>query len=233
MDNITVKVESGSGELVIREGRALEVKPPENIQIIGQITAPYDYTIHKDIEWKNALLVVDIAEGKITFTTDVHAPFGVARIQGMVNDSRVIEKFGINADKKYTSKELAKIIKLNLFYFADHSEAKKVMIALNKFEAKISTTLEDHKDSRGNMKNLLQREVESNVPETITFKAPIIEGQSPIEFVVDICAESTNTGVEFYLESTELLLLLEQKKERLILEQVGNFDNKLCPIIFI
>jgi len=232
MDNITVKVESGSGELVIREGMAVEVKPLKNYEVKGQISAPFDFTAQKDIDWKKALLLVDITEGTLVFKTDLHEPFGVSTITGVVEESSVISKFGINKTNKYTSKDLAKIIKMNLFYFADQSEAKKVIIALNKFEAKISTTLEDHKDTRGNIKNLFQREVESNVPDKIVFRSEIIKGQHPIEFNVDICAESTNAGVEFYLESTELLLLLEKEKERLILDQVRAFSEFNCPTIF-
>lgn len=225
--------QEGTKEVIFRTGDAPKVENPKNKEYTGQITAPYDYTKQKEIDWPGALLTVNISVGQLVFYSSVHNPFGVTTVVGTLRESKIITKFGVNAEKKYGSKELAKAIKMNLFYFADQAEAKKVIIALNKFEAKVSTTIEDHKDVRGNMKNLLEKAVDTNIPSQIIFKAPILEGQPAIEFAVEICAESTSNSVEFYLESPDLLMILEQEKERIIGLEVAKFADMNCPTIYL
>jgi hypothetical protein len=236
MDNkINVHMVPGTNEVIIREGKAPEFKYPEKINVSGVLFSPADYMENKLgfklLNPSECHLIIDIKLGELVFHVNAKDPHSADVLTGKLKRASVLSLFGINEEKFYADKELAKFFRKAEYYFSDSVVHKKVVDELMKFKAKIDVQLENMKDNRGNVKQLYERVVESNIPEKFVMKAPLFEGYEPIEFTVLIGAEADTTGVQFFLESPELFKLEEEEKRRLIGIEVERFKKFGCAIL--
>jgi hypothetical protein len=177
-------------------------------------------------------LIVNKAEGKIAFVVEERDTFRNI-ITGKLKKSRVLDSFDINGTSLYGDKELAKFFRRTRFYFADPSVNDKIVAALMNFKAKVDAEIEKKADTKGNMKYLYERTVESNVPDTFILNVPIFEGYSPVKIEVVIGAEANSSEVKFYLESAILFELEEKEKEFILEDNIRHFREFGCAILYI
>jgi hypothetical protein len=234
MDKPEIKIEAAPGvsEITIREGQALPLKDPERIIFSGHLFTPGDFMENrrKLLDNENCHLRIDTNAGQVEFYMEEKSAFRNV-ITGTLKKSSVIALFGINIEKYYGDKELAKFFRRTEYYFTDSDIHKKIVKELMSFKAKVDVQIEKSQDNRGNTKQLYERLVESNIPESFVMKAPLFDGYEPIEFTVLISAEADTTGVKFYLESPELFKLEEEEKRRLIDKEVERFTDFGCAIL--
>jgi hypothetical protein len=232
-EKYNISVAPGVAELVVREGEAKAIKDPERIVFKGHLFTPADFMENRKalLNKENCHLRVDTNAGEVEFYMEEASPFRNV-ITGTLKRSSVIGLFGINAEKFYGDKELAKFFRKAEYYFENADQHKKIVAELMKFKAKVDVQIEKMQDNRGNTKQLYERMVESNIPESFVMKAPLFDGYDPIEFTVLIGAEADTTGVKFYLESPELFKLEEEEKRRLIGKEVARFTEFGCAILY-
>jgi hypothetical protein len=231
---IVIQVAEGVSELVLREGEALDQKEPKHIDFVGVLLAPADYMENrlKQLAPENCHLLINRNAGEITFIMDEKNPYRDC-IKGTLKKSAIIDIFGINKEKFYSDKELAKFFRKSEFYFSDTAKHSEIIKALMNFSAKVTTVIEKNADNRGNVKQLLDKSVEQTIPESFTMKCPIFEGYPDLEFEVLIGAEATSSDVKFYLESPSLFKLEEEYKRELIQKEVDRFTKVFnCPILY-
>lgn len=233
MEGKQINITTTDKELVIRDGKALELHEPQKINFTGVLFAPADFMENrrKLLDATKAHLIVDEKAGKIFFTID-EKNFYKDIFSGELRESSVITLFGINKEKFYGDKEMAKFFRKTEYYFSNGDVHKKIVSELMKFKAKVDVQIEKNADNRGNVKNLYERAVESNIPESFVMKAPLFDGYDPIEFTVLIGAEADTTGVKFFLESPELFKLEEEEKRSLINNEVARFKEFGCAILY-
>jgi hypothetical protein len=220
-------------EITIREGEALPLQEPEKIDFKGVLFAPGDFMENrkKSLDPKTSHLIVDEKAGNVSFYIDEKNHYRDI-VFGELRPSAVIALFGINKEKFYGDKELAKFFRKAEYYFVDAEAHKKIVNELMKFKAKVDVQIEKAQDNRGNVKQLYERAVESNIPESFVMKAPLFDGYDPIQFTVLIGAEADTTGVKFFLESPELFKLEEVEKRRLIGVETDRFKTFGCAILY-
>lgn len=231
MENV-INVTTTEKEIVIREGVALTLKEPESIKFSGVLHAPGNYLEkRKDLLTNTSChLIANYNEGFLIFVTDEKNPYR-DHVGGKLKRSAVLESFSINGNKFYGDKELAKFLKSQAFYFVDEGSLKKLILSLMNFSATITTIIEKNSDARGNVKNLLEKKVSSDIAEFITVKMPIFDGYPSLEFPIYIGAEATDSGVKFFLESPELLKLEMEQKKALMDAEIKKFKDFGCAIL--
>lgn len=229
-----ISIVSNEKEITIREGHALPLLEPTPVTIAGVLHAPGAFlSVRKDLLNKeNCHLLVDINTGAIVFIMDEKNPYK-DYIKGVLHPCKTIANFGINMDKFYSDKDLAKFIRKNSYYFASQEANASLVKALMKFEATVTTVINNTSDGRGNVKQILDQKVGIEIPESFIIKCSIFEGYETLEFPVLIGAEASSTGVRFFLESPELYKLQEEYKRELIEKEVDLFRKFGCAIMYL
>ena len=85
------------------------------------------------------------------------------------------------------------------------------------FKANVEKQLEKIEDKRaGQYKSAVEKVVSSDLPETITLKMEIVNGQPPVQFLTDIYVDVRDNGVSITLESIEAEEFAETIKRSVI-----------------
>lgn len=233
METKQINITTTEKELIIREGEALPLQEPEQINFSGVLFSPADFMENRKhlLNNDNCHVIIDEKAGSLLFIIDEKNHYRDS-ISGALRKSSVIALFGINEAKFYSDKELAKFFRKAEYYFVDSDVHKKIVAELMKFKARIDKVIENNQDNRGNIKLQFEQTVESNIPESFVMKAPLFDGYEPIEFTVLIGAEADTTGVKFFLESPELFKIEEEEKRKLIQKEVDRFKDFGCAILY-
>jgi hypothetical protein len=231
---LNLNITTDNNEIIIRQGKTIDPKEPVNINISGTLSAPAKFIDTKKDQFdpKTCNLQVDKKKLTITFYGNERS-FDRTIVSGSLKPAKILEVFNINGEKKFTNRDMAKILRRHPFLFEDKikDQYNKLIAALLNFTAKIETTIQDNQDQRGNLKMLLEKQVSQYLPESIKFHAPIFEGEECLDFTVYICCEATSSTVEFYLDSPELYQLEESEAKRLLGEQSKVFADWGCSVI--
>lgn len=188
-ENLNVQFSEGMSvaELVIREGKALELKEPVRVFIVGCIDSPLKW-IEKRltlIDQLQAHLLVDRENRTIVLKID-ETDFYQANITGCLTVHPDFNKIGINDGEYLTNFEMADLFKMNRSMFENKSVAMKLVTELQRFKAKVEKEIEQADNNRGDRKLLLAQTVESNLPEKFKLCIPLFKGQKKQTFEVEV-----------------------------------------------
>lgn len=216
-NDITVNVENGVKELIIRNGDANPVHIPNGI-VIGQLTidAVREYLSKDGIdpdEIKNSFIWYSIKDRFIQLN------YAIRRekhddIHGKLTLDPDLEKFGINSGNQFTSHQLANFIRMNRHYFETKDVALKLVTELQNFKAKVDKEIEASDDKKANVKLMLVQKVVSNIPTDFTLMLPIFLGTEkvPIKVEIDIDANDLTCS----LVSPDLKELIDTQSKLII-----------------
>lgn len=236
MTKNVIKVKSGVPvqELVIREGEALPVLQPQQINIVGQINSPYNWLKGKYQEinfLKSHIIVDEDAKTIMLVIDDKNQLFDC--ITGKLITNPDLDVFGINTTTEFEPEDLAQIIRMNKFLFKERTAAMKLHTELRKFNGKIRTEIEKQDSDQGNKKFLWDQTVEHNAPKEFTLYAPILKGGDAVEIHVDfVFRVKSNYSIVINLISPNLREYIADNTESLILEQIDKI-KELVPDITI
>lgn len=209
MENLHVKIESlENNEIVIRDGKARDLKDPVPIKFDGTIDALLSF-YEKRKEQLNAL------NSRVEYTLE--SPYKVKliindkdffkdEIVGSMSFHKEFEGLKINTESKKTGEDLAKYLRLRLHLFEDASDGLTLINALRNLKANVSSNTEIKKDDRGNRVNNFDKTVKlaDGFPELIKMNMPIFKGMPSVSFFVNVGIDSSDTGTVFYLYSIDL-----------------------------
>lgn len=164
----------------------------------------------------DAIILVDHAKKTITLTVNEFNPTQQIKVVAKLVTHPALEKFGIETNVRRTPQELASLLRVNSMYFPNVQEHRELLVKLQRFTAKVNTAVEQSNDSRGNLKDLVDRTVETDLPESFTLEIPVYVGSPKSKFLVFICMEARDKGVSIWLESAELLEIRESQWESAI-----------------
>ena len=226
--NIQVNVPEGTKEIVIREGSAEILHEPVKVNIDGLITAPASFFIAREtkIELLKSHVIVDRTNLKLSLVVDEDNHFG-SNISGTLKYNKELADFGINKNKIYSLKGLTNILRIKRMYFDDREENTKTLDRLYNFEAKVTASIKDADNRKGNIDKQLKKDASSNVPAGFKLNIPIFEGQPASKMFIDVLADISDAQTKFWLESVDLIELEHDLANQIIDEQLKTFRDKI------
>ena len=236
MENIELNVKPENGELVVRQGKAAPIREKNCLNETGTIFAPAEFMENRSefdlLNNQDCVLLSDKDNNRLQFISDQSKELN-DKITGVLKPSREIGIFGINTGRKYGDKELADLFRKTRMYFSNTVDCTKAITSLSKFKAKVSADLENNDDQRGNTKFLIEKRVQTDLPETINLKIPIFQGFQPVEIEVLLIISVSGSGIEISLESYELYELEEKEKTRIFEAEENKFHSFGCAVIHL
>ncbi len=233
MKETTLNVNVEGNELIIREGKAIEVFNPEIVNITGTLDAPLRW-IQQRIELmdqKACHVLVDRDKMQIKLVINEKDHFGDSVTGTMVFHPDFI-KFGINTGQYRTAFEMAEFIKMNRAFFENRSIAMNLVTQLRQFKAKVDKQVEaDHNPNKGDKRVLIQQAVESNIPEEFSVVIPIFKGTA--KQTIKLETYFNPDDLTCTLVSPEANEITEGYKDSEIDRVIGSIKELAPDIVFI
>lgn len=226
---IKITVENGIKELVIRNGEAPVIHVPNGIELKGcSINAVREYLSKQGVEIeeiKNSFVIYSL-ENK-----DINLVYAFRRenrdsISGKITLHPDLEKFEINAGKRYSPHGLADFIRMNRHYFETKDTAIKLESTLRNFTAEVDKKMEVSDDKRANVKALVVQNVKTSIPESFGLMLPIFIGAKPIKVTVEIDINSNDLSCS--LMSPDLKSFIDTESAAIIKSELADI-KKLYP----
>lgn len=232
MEELKVTVPS-TGEYIVREGQALEMKPPKKIAIVGNINAPKEFldkrtaingTVLQKLDKASTIIVVDEDKLTISLLLDPENQDGT-EIIGKLEFTDYLKQFFINENKTFTQTELVKIFRFSKQLFETTDKHEAILKAYQSFDFTANIKAASEADLRGNKSNSLQKIITTNLPQDFILSLPIFKGQGKETFRVEICYDTTDASIKFWFESPELKLLIDQRKIEIFEEELKTYQD--------
>lgn len=221
--------------LTILEGKALEQQHPVKIRLSGNIESISNFlkkryagregkelqAVDKDL----ACVIVNKDQMKIALLLDPQNPFGT-EIEGQLLFTEELKSFHINDNTEFTREQLIKLLKFSKRLFADAQKHEEVLNSYMKLNLSGSTEIKSESDSRGNKDLAFKKTIQSQgIPKEFILDMPIFKGQQSERFRVEICLDVTDASVRFWLESVELVDIVDKRKNEIFDAQLTSCDD--------
>ena len=223
-------------EVVLREGKApvaLDPKEPTPVGIEGTIDSPLRWLEKRvgliDQKWANITVNRDDMEISLV---DKETDYYRNRITGVLQPSKEMVEFGINAEKKWEPIKLSKFFKMHRAFFKDKSENMTLVSALKNFKAKVNQDIERSKEENGSRTDNYSQVVDSNLPGSFKLNIPLFKGFACEEIEVEIYADVDGRDVSLSLVSAGANEAIEEYKNKVIDEHLDAI-RKIAPDIVI
>lgn len=209
-------IEEGITALVVLEGKAPEQHNNKCIDISGTISAPASFIAGRISDFEvstNHHCMVSKTDGVITLVLNEQSSTDKYTITGTIKIGKKFLALGINNDKvNYSPEELANKLKLLRSMFTSNMEHASICSTLRNLKAKINADIEKANDRKGNITENFRVALESNMPDSIKLKLPLLEGEEPFEIEVNVVLELDGGSlIKCSLESIDAAELIEEQ----------------------
>lgn len=236
MKDVNITLNESGQFLEVRQGEALEIKPPLNIEIYGVLDSPVKWLEKRfeKIDLDEAHIVVDRDKKIISLVFNETNTYEHSMVRGQLSIHPIFEKFGINSGKYRTPLEMSELFKMNRSYFENTQTAMELVSLLKVFKAKVNKEVEQNIDlHKGDKKLIYNQVVDSNLPPTFNVELPIFKGGE--KHVLELETYFNPDDLTCTLVSPQANDIIEQITDDAInsvLEQIKNITDRL-PIIEI
>lgn len=227
-NNIKISVEGQ--ELTIREGKALELKEPQKIGIVGNSFTASTYLKGRKINVADSFIQVDRENGTIELKENASS-FYSNSIKSVLKIDPIIGKLGINNEKYVPAAKLADLLKMNRYYFASQSEGMQLISELKNITAKVDKEIEKSSNDRGNRTDKVMQVCKTNVREKFVFNIPTFKGSDAQLCEVELYFEPEKLEVQ--LVSPELNEMLVEGINKAIDEEIDLISEIYNDLIII
>lgn len=234
MENLNIKLDNPSQELIIRTGTALPLTPPKKIVLTGNISAISNFlairgeegggTGLQRMDGSRAVVIANHRDMTLHLFLDPENEKGtevIARLE--LSDE--LKAFHINSQRTFTREELVKLIRFNKMWFEDGDKHSSILSSYMAFDATANTNIAQAGDTRGNKANHITKAVTTNVPTEFILKIPIFKGGNMERFRVEICLDVTDGGARFWFESVELHEVMIARRDDLLSSELLACDG--------
>lgn len=243
MENENIKIVTGDKEKVevilrkVNSVNELPVKPPIQVNIVGVITAPFDFLSKRhdqpdQIDQKKCTIIVDREQMLIALTTHEDDAYLHGRVVGKLEVHPKFKEFGINTGKVWSPTDLGMFIKMNRAFFKSKEENMSLVTELMNFKGKVDSKIEQSVKERGDRTDNFSQVVNSNLPAKFNLHIPIIKGSGPEDIEVETFAQINGREVSFILISPAAQETLEYARDNAIDQQIKQIAE-LTPEIAI
>lgn len=224
---------AGVGEIIIREGKAMEIHEPVKVVISGTLDAParwLETRMHLGLVNQGANhVLVDRENLSITLQCNENNHYG-SKISGSLIVSPEFRRFGINEGEYITNFEMAELFKMNRSYFETKATAMKLVTELQNFRAKVDKEIEKSDNNRGDKRLFINQVVQSNLPEAFNLYIPIFKGTPKQTINVEVYINPSDFSCT--LVSADANDLLEDMRDSQM-DAVLSRIREVCPDIVI
>lgn len=233
---LKIEVPPGGGEFVLRIGDALPAREPEVIRIVGTITAPTSW-IEKQPSGDASYVAISTTENKgeiasITFYQDGNDPYSTT-VKGILELEPRLNVIGINSTQRYHREQFVSFLRLHRMYFPDMESHAKLLSSVKNFKAEVKQEVEQRTNDRGNRGQTFNQAVQTDILTDFILKLPVFKGEAEKSFRVELCFDITDGSVRFWLESPELLEIIESYRKEIIEREAGIIKQKGITIIYL
>jgi hypothetical protein len=167
----------------------------------------------------------------ITYREDNHTNKATAIVTGKLTIPTEIKKLGINTEKKYNSKDLGDLLKMNRLLFSDKDDSMRLVAALRDFKAKVEADIATADDKKGNKTSAYTQKIDQ--PHDLRFNLtwPVISGEDPVKFEVEINYDVRAQAIEFWLESVEMHEAILDASTKLVNAEIEKFQEAGLTIV--
>lgn len=231
--NLYIDHEPGN-PIIIREGKALELKPPEKIKLSGDIHTVgrflnKEHTGLQKVDNTRAIINVDRAGGEIELTLDPE-DFYSPVITASLEMSDELKIWLINDKKMFTREELVKLIRFNKLHFDNADIHASVLESYQKFSAQTASEMNLANDNRGNKTLAYKKDVSTTIPTEFILNVPIFKWESKKRFRVEIAMDNTEASWRFWFESVELYEMMQTEKDAIFNQELDAFKDQYVII---
>lgn len=226
-------IEEGITTVVVLEGKAPEQYNDLPVNIVGNIDAPSRFIAgrEEDFETSRRHCMVSKTEGVITLILNEQSVVDKYVVKGKIEVAKKFTSLGINSDKtQYAPEELANKLKLLRSMFVSNLEHASICATLRNLKAKVNSDIEKADDRRGNVQANFKQTVESNMPDAIVLKLPLLEGEEAIEVEVNVILEAHGSDIKCSLESVDAAELIEKQFEERVNQEIDKIKDWVTVI---
>ena len=237
MKELNVMIQNGIETLTVLQGQALEQKPPQKIDINGDIHAVKNFLLirntgkfllhtenRQSVDKDVAIIIVDKRQKTIQLQLNPEDYYG-ATITGHLEFDESLTAFNINKNKTFTKEEFIKLIKFNKIFFDNPDKHSELLVAFQKMNAQVNVNSTDGNDTRGNKERAFIKNVTTNIPTEFILNIPIFKGFNAIRFRVEICLDVTEGSARFWLESTELHEIVQKLTDEIFENEIKGTEG--------
>lgn len=246
---ILLSTSAGENTLIVREGKAMELKEPLVINIAGDIDTVKSFVAKRYLkedpltadqraavvtdnynlqQFYKETAVVTFDKKNLSISLDVNPQdFYGPKVSGKLEVSDELAPFKINEPSGIFSREqLVKLLRFNKRFFSDAAVHDNVLKAFQSLSLTGNTSLDASNDNRGNAAAKFEKKIDSSkIPTTFYMNIPVFKGQEPKKFLVEICLDSSESSVIFWFESVELAELKDAIVDGIFDEQKKLFAD--------
>lgn len=224
-------LETGIAQAEYREGKALELFHPKDVNVGGVIGSPVAWLnarpTHATKENSHAIVNRD---QKLIALVIGEREHHLTHIVGQLEESKIYTELGINRGKLYSPLELATKLKLLRSIFESHSKHAEIIHTLRNVKAKVNKAIEESIDNKGNRSRHFDQEVESNMPETFQISIELIKGEPKQTIDLDIILEADGQEIRCTLESVGAKELIDNLVDQRIDQEVEELQKWVTVI---
>lgn len=249
---IKYEVRPVDGKIVIKEevrtGTLPAVKELKTLRINGNILAPVKYLEHMDayktqdpmpvvfdnvenhfiIDRSTTHALVDLNQKKIVFYVNKdkeYSEYYQAVIYGQLMQSGDLGRFNINEQDEMSPRKMADKLKRLKIFFQDKHQNHEIVNTLMNLVGKTTKDFSRAEDIRGNRQAMIDKKVNTNLPEAFNLCLPIFEGFPALTFQVEIGIDDRDGGLSVWLESAELYSLIIEGRDEIIHTEVEKLEK--------
>jgi hypothetical protein len=227
-------LQKGMSSVVVLTGDAPTQHNNNCVEINGNIDAPQRFLKGRfsTFDKLSSHCLVSTSEGKIVLVLNEQSSTDKFTVTGKIEVANKFTSLGINkSDVAYSPEQLANKLKLLRSLFVSNLDHANICSTLRNIKAKVSADVEKLDDRKGNVERNFKQVVESNMPNAIKLKLPLLEGEPAIEIEVNVILEvNGGSDIKCYLESIDAADLIESQFEKRVNEEVEEIE-KLVTVI--
>jgi hypothetical protein len=226
-------IEKGLSTVVVLTGEAPVQHNNISVDIVGTIDAPSRFIEGRknEFEDKTRYAMVSKTKGNIALIINEQSSTDRYVIVGKIDVAKKFKDLAINEQTSYTPEELANKLKLLRSMFVSNLEHSTICATLRNLKAKINSDIEKADDRKGNVERNFKQTVESNMPDAIKLKLPLLEGEEPTEIEVNVILEANgNSGINCYLESVDAAEMIEEQFALRVEQEVDKIKDWVTVI---
>lgn len=252
-----VRIENYTGEkpieIIYREDKSLEVlkpipcKMPERFDINGIISAPTEWLKKNSglIDQHNSRVDVDREEGTITLIINERNCMDAivdgfaemdkliasrSTVKGAIQFTDTYRALHINSDNFWSTKKLAKYLRLNRSIFAKKEEGMMLVSQLKNVQAKITGDYEKKQELHGQISKteFMTQQVEHNIMPRFAVNIAIFKGAPKEVYEIEIDADIVDGQIMVQLLSPAVNDEVDAERDKLIDKELFEIAG-LCP----
>lgn len=238
-EKIVINAADGTQEIIIREGQApkvLEEKAPLALDIAGQLGCVKEFLSKRinagQFQQKDCRIIVDRNEVSIKFIFNERDEYNRGSVLGRLSLHPDFACLHINRNETWTPVELAMLLKMHRYWFADRAKGMELVTTLMNYKADIQQKVEQSVEGNGSRADNFAQVVNSNLPKTITLLLPVFQGSKPQPVEIEFFAKVDGRDVSFFLMSPGANEIVENFRDEAIDAELSQI-KEIAPEIAI